>query len=156
MASPKRARERERARVRERKGEGERESEIERAGERAREREEGQEREGEKQRERGRERGRERERERERDRERERGPHAAECGQSSSRAPAQYHQFIYISALEATQGQMAGFVSQLPCKFHLEEVASAEDWVKICPQFDSRVVYVPSTNFETRLRSFRS
>ena len=32
-----------------------------------------------------------------------------------------------MTALEATQGQMDGFLSQLPYKFHLEEVASVED-----------------------------
>ena len=31
------------------------------------------------------------------------------------------------SALEATQGQIDGFFSQVPCKFHLEEVASVGD-----------------------------
>ena len=43
------------------------------------------------------------------------------------------------AALEATQGQMDGFFSQLPYKCHLEEVASVGDWLKICPQLDSRV-----------------
>jgi len=41
-------------------------------------------------------------------------------------------------ALEATQGQMDGFLSQLPYKCHLEEVASVGDYFKICPQLDSR------------------
>ena len=42
-------------------------------------------------------------------------------------------------ALEATQGQMDGFFSQLPYKCHLEEVASVGDCLNICPQLDSRV-----------------
>ena len=46
---------------------------------------------------------------------------------------------IYASALEATQGQMDGFFSQLQYKCHLEEVASVGDRLKICPQLDSRV-----------------
>ena len=32
-----------------------------------------------------------------------------------------------ISALEATQGQLDDFFSQIPCKCHLEEVASVGD-----------------------------
>ena len=35
---------------------------------------------------------------------------------------------------------MDGFASQLPYKCHLEAVASVGDWLKICPQLDSRVV----------------
>ena len=35
--------------------------------------------------------------------------------------------YISYTALEATQGQMDGFCSQLPYKCHLEEVASVED-----------------------------
>ena len=31
------------------------------------------------------------------------------------------------TTLEATLGQMDGFSSQLPCKFHLKEVASVGD-----------------------------
>ena len=44
-----------------------------------------------------------------------------------------------VTALEATQGQMDGFVGQLPYKCHLEEVASVRDCLEICPQIDSRV-----------------
>ena len=44
-----------------------------------------------------------------------------------------------VATLEATQGKMDGFLSQLPYRCHLEEVASAGDWPEICPQFDSRV-----------------
>ena len=43
------------------------------------------------------------------------------------------------AALEATQGQMDGSLSQLPYKCHLEEVASVGNWLKICPRLDSRV-----------------
>ena len=46
---------------------------------------------------------------------------------------------VWVSALEATQGQMDGFFSRLPYKCHLEEVASVGDWLKICPQLDSKV-----------------
>ena len=42
-------------------------------------------------------------------------------------------------ALEATQGQMDGIFSLLPCKCHLEEVASVGFCLKICPQLGSRV-----------------
>jgi len=42
-------------------------------------------------------------------------------------------------ALKATQGQMGGFLSQLPYKCHLEEVVSVEDCLEICPQLDSWV-----------------
>ena len=41
--------------------------------------------------------------------------------------------------LEATQGQINGFFSQLPYKCHLEEVTSVSDLLKICPRLDSRV-----------------
>ena len=34
---------------------------------------------------------------------------------------------LSYTALEATQGQMDGFLSPLPHKCHLEEVASVED-----------------------------
>ena len=50
-----------------------------------------------------------------------------------------------VSAMEATQGQKDGSFSPLPYKCHLEEVASVGDYLKICPQFDSRVVHVPSS-----------
>ena len=43
------------------------------------------------------------------------------------------------TALEATWGQIDGFLSQHPYKCHLEEVASVGEWLKICPQLDSRV-----------------
>jgi hypothetical protein len=43
-------------------------------------------------------------------------------------------------ALEATQGQMDGFFSQLLYKCHLQESASVGDRLKICPHIDSRVV----------------
>ena len=46
------------------------------------------------------------------------------------------------AALEATQGQMDGFFSQLSYKCHLEEVASVGDLLKICPQLESRVGYL--------------
>ena len=36
---------------------------------------------------------------------------------------------------------MDGFLSRILYKCHLEEVASVGDWLKICPQFDSRVAY---------------
>ena len=36
-------------------------------------------------------------------------------------------QQLWLTALEATQGQMDGFFSQLPYKCHLEEVASVGD-----------------------------
>ena len=39
---------------------------------------------------------------------------------------------VCTSALEATQGQMDGFFSQLPYKCNLEEVASVGDYVYIC------------------------
>ena len=43
------------------------------------------------------------------------------------------------TVLEATQGQMGGFFSQLPYKCHLEEVASVGDGLEICPWVTSRV-----------------
>ena len=46
---------------------------------------------------------------------------------------------VVAAALEATQEQMDGFLSQLPYKCY-EEVASVGDGLKICPQLDSRVV----------------
>ena len=45
---------------------------------------------------------------------------------------------VAYPALEATQGQMDGFISQIPYKCHLEEVASVGDCLKIRPQLDSR------------------
>ena len=46
----------------------------------------------------------------------------------------------FQSTLEATQGQIDGFFSQLPYKkCYLEEVAFAGDWIKICPWAASRV-----------------
>jgi len=45
-----------------------------------------------------------------------------------------------MPALEATQGHMDGFFSQLPYKCHLKEVASVGDRLKICPWVTSRVV----------------
>ena len=44
------------------------------------------------------------------------------------------------SSVEATQVQMEGFLRPLPYKCHLDEVASAEDWLKICPRLDSMVI----------------
>ena len=41
------------------------------------------------------------------------------------------------SVLEATQGQIDGFFSQLPYKCHLFEVASVGYRLKICPQLNS-------------------
>ena len=46
--------------------------------------------------------------------------------------------FPHLPTLEITQGQIDGFFSQLPYKSHLEEVVSAGDWHKNCPQPDSR------------------
>ena len=43
------------------------------------------------------------------------------------------------AALKTTQGQFDGFFSQLSYKCHLPEVASVEDWLKICPRVASRV-----------------
>ena len=51
----------------------------------------------------------------------------------------QYRSTKWVPALEATQGQMDGFFSQLPYKCYLEEVASVGNGLKICPQLDSRV-----------------
>ena len=39
----------------------------------------------------------------------------------------------FISALEPTQGRMDGFISQLPCKFYLEEAASLGDLTRFAP-----------------------
>jgi len=47
--------------------------------------------------------------------------------------------------MEATQGQINCFFNQLPYKCHLEEVAFVGDWLKICPQLDSRVGRVDQT-----------
>ena len=44
------------------------------------------------------------------------------------------------STLEATQGQIDGFLSQLPFRYCLSEVASVGDWLKICSWAESRVV----------------
>ena len=41
------------------------------------------------------------------------------------------------AALEATQGQIDSFSSQLHDNYYLEEVASMGDWLKICPQPES-------------------
>ena len=46
---------------------------------------------------------------------------------------------ISLPAVEATQGQIDGFFSQLPYKYHLEEVAFVGDWLKISPWVASRV-----------------
>ena len=51
------------------------------------------------------------------------------------------------AALEATQVQMDGFFSHLQYKCYLEEVASAGDCHKICPQLDSRVMRKIKTSF---------
>jgi len=48
--------------------------------------------------------------------------------------------FRAMPILEATQGQMDGFFSQLTFTCHLEEVASVGDLLEICSQPDSRVV----------------
>jgi len=48
-------------------------------------------------------------------------PLAADVRPDPAAAPSR------LAALEATQGQMDGFFSQLPYKCHLEEVASAGD-----------------------------
>ena len=40
---------------------------------------------------------------------------------------------------------MDGFFSQLPYKYHLEKVAFAGDYLKICPQLDSRVTIEPKS-----------
>ena len=45
------------------------------------------------------------------------------------------------AAMEATQGQIDGFFSQLPYKCHQNRVASVGDWLQICPWVASRVVY---------------
>ena len=47
--------------------------------------------------------------------------------------------FQTYSALEATQGRMDSFSSQLPYKCYREEVASVGGCLKICPQLDSRM-----------------
>ena len=43
------------------------------------------------------------------------------------------------STLEATQGQIDGFFSQLPHNCHQNRMASVGDWLKICPWVTSRV-----------------
>ena len=45
----------------------------------------------------------------------------------------------FVSILEASQGQIDGFFSQLPFKYNLPEVASVGDFLKICPWVASRV-----------------
>ena len=45
------------------------------------------------------------------------------------------------SALEATQGQMDGFSSQLVYQYHLEEVASVGNALEICPQLICRLAH---------------
>ena len=68
-----------------------------------------------------------------RTRRRARAMSGSHCAFGSSR------QSKHIPPLEATQGQIDGFLSQFPCKCHLEEVASVGYWIKICSQLDSRV-----------------
>jgi len=46
-----------------------------------------------------------------------------------------------VAALEVTQGQIDGLLSQLTYKCHLEEVPSVGDLLKICPQVGSRVAW---------------
>ena len=46
---------------------------------------------------------------------------------------------VLLTALEAAQGKNDSFVSQLPHKFYLEEVASVADRLQICPQVACRV-----------------
>ena len=46
---------------------------------------------------------------------------------SKGRLPRVEYQQVYNTTLEATQGQMDGFLSQLPYKCHLEEVVSVGD-----------------------------
>ena len=43
------------------------------------------------------------------------------------------------TALEATQGQMDGLLSHLPCKCYLEEVVSVGEGLKIFPRLDAGV-----------------
>jgi len=43
------------------------------------------------------------------------------------------------TALGAAQGQIDGFLSQLPNRCHLEEMASVGYWLMICPELDSKV-----------------
>ena len=48
------------------------------------------------------------------------------------------NRFYLQATLETTKGEIDGLLGQL--KYYLPEVASVEDWLKICPQLDSRVV----------------
>jgi len=61
----------------------------------------------------------------------------------STSTPTRYHPSwrlpTDITALEATQGQMDGFFSQLPYKCHQNRVASVGCWLTICPWVTSRV-----------------
>ena len=57
------------------------------------------------------------------------------------------------SALEATQGQMNGFLSQIPYKCRLEEVASMGDYLKICPQLDFKAITWSSSRRRRAIRS---
>ena len=50
-------------------------------------------------------------------------------------SPVQSHP----DTLQAIQGQIDGFFSQLPSTCHLEVVASVGDRLKICPELDFRV-----------------
>ena len=61
----------------------------------------------------------------------------------------------YPPALEATQGQMDGFFSQLPYTCHLGQVASVGDRLKFCPELGSRVAY-KSIRMAEKQKAFRS
>ena len=51
---------------------------------------------------------------------------------------------------------MDGFFSQIPYKFHLEEVESVGDWLKFFPQLESRVVGFRVQDFGFGVRFWRS
>ena len=61
------------------------------------------------------------------------------AGRATGGRSQRQKQVAFISTLEATQGQIDGFFSQLPCKCHQNRVASVEDRPQICPWVTSRV-----------------
>ena len=56
--------------------------------------------------------------------------------------PTRFPSFRALSTLEANQGQIDGFLSQLPYNCHQNRVAYVGDGLEICPWVASRVVGV--------------